>query len=208
MIKFILASKSPRRCEILKQYGFTFRIVESNANEKHLTSELTEKEIIENIKYNSALKAYSVWCENKSEVIVSADTTVVKNNVCLNKPHNVNEAFLYLKSLSNSSHKVFTAITVCADNYKKTEIFETIVYFRHLSDDEIYNYIDKFNPLDKAGAYGIQDFISAENADNPPPESFVSKIVGSYYNVMGICPIGLDKMLENYRVWAVGTFNL
>ncbi len=208
MIEFVLASKSPRRCEILKQHGFTFKIVESNACEKHFAGKLTEKEIIENIKYNSAIKAYSVWCENNSEVIVSADTTVVKNNVCLNKPHNINEAFLYLKSLSNTSHQVFTAITVRADNYEKTEIFETKVYFRELTDDEIHNYIDKFKPLDKAGAYGIQDFISIENVDSPPYQSFISKIEGSYYNVMGICPFGLEKMLNDYKVSAVGTFNL
>ncbi len=198
MMKFILASNSPRRCEILKQYGFNFEVVSSNADEKHLAGKLSEKEILENIKYNSAIKACNVWNSNKNEVVVSADTTVIKNNVCLNKPHDVNEAFLYLKSLSNASHKVFTAITVRADNYEKTEVFETIVYFRELSDDEILNYIDKFNPLDKAGAYGIQDFISECEASNPPAASFVSKIDGSYYNVMGICPWGLDKMLKDY----------
>ena len=208
MIEFILASKSPRRCEILRQYGFTFKTVESNAKEKHLEGELSEKEIKENIKYNSAIKAYNVWCDNESEVIVSADTTVVKNNVCLNKPHNVNEAFLYLKSLSGTSHQVYTAITVKARNYEKTEIFETDVYFRELSDEEIYSYISEFNPLDKAGAYGIQDFISEAEVVDPPSKSFVSKIGGSYYNVMGICPVGLDRMLEDYKVWAVGTFNL
>lgn len=199
MIDFILASKSPRRCEILKQYGFSFRVAESKANEKHIEGKLNEKEILENIKYNSAIKAYSVLCENKNEVIVSADTTVVKNNVCLNKPHDINEAFLYLKLLSGSSHEVYTAITVCAEGYQKTEIFKTVVYFRELSDNEILNYIEKFKPLDKAGAYGIQDFVSPDNAENPPSESFVSKIDGSFYNVMGICPIGLDKMLKDYK---------
>ena len=208
MIEFILTSKSPRRCEILKQHGFSFRVAESSAKEKHLEGKLTEKEIIENIKYNSAIKAYNVWCDNKSEVIVSADTTVVKNNVCLNKPHSVNEAFLYLKSLSGTSHEVYTAISIKADNYEKTEIFKTMVYFRELSDSEIFEYIDKFNPLDKAGAYGIQDFVSKQNINNPPYESFVSKIEGSYYNVMGICPFGLEKMLDDYSVSALGTFNL
>ena len=163
MVDFILASKSPRRCEILKQYGFSFKVMESNAVEKHIEGKLDEKEIIENIKYNSAIKAYNVLCENKSEVVVSADTTVVKNNVCLNKPHDINEAFLYLKLLSNSSHEVYTAITLCAESYQKTEIFKTIVYFRELSDSEILSYIENFKPLDKAGAYGIQDFVSADN---------------------------------------------
>lgn len=208
MMKFILASKSPRRCEILKQHDFNFEVVASSAKEKHLVGELTEKEILENIKYNSAVKANDVWNKNQNEIVVSADTTVVKNNVCLNKPHSVNEAFLYLKSLSGTSHKVFTAITVRACGYEKTEIFETIVYFRKISEDEILNYIDKFNPLDKAGAYGIQDFISEHDAKNPPAASFVSKIEGSYYNVMGICPFGLDRMLKDYNVSAVGTFNL
>ncbi len=198
MIDFILASKSPRRCEILNQYGFSFKVVESNANEKHIEGKLNKKEILENIKYNSAIKAYNVLCENKSEVVVSADTTVVKNNVCLNKPHDINEAFLYLKLLSNTSHEVYTAITVCAEGYQKTEIFKTIVYFRELSDNEILNYIDNYKPLDKAGAYGIQDFVSADNAVCPPDKSFVSKIDGSYYNVMGICPVGLEKMLNDY----------
>ena len=149
-------------------------------------------------------------------VVIGADTMVIlregNSDVCLLKPQNYDEAFLMLKKLSGKTHKVVTSISLVKTPVKKdlkegleegfgenlTEIEETFVTFRVLKDDEIHKYLEKFKPLDKAGSYGIQDFLAPDEVNNPPEKSFIEKIEGDYFNVMGISLKKLKKMLEKF----------
>lgn len=192
---FILVSKSPRRSFLLKKAGLNFDVRKSTAKEKDL--KFFDKEELAEI---SKLKAYSVKeSAPDNSILISADTMVVLDGVCLKKPKDIDEAFFMLKKLSNRVHSVYSAITVLQKNGKEmTEISETKVYFRKITDEEIKEYIESFNPLDKAGSYGIQDFIGENEIDNPPEKSFIKKIEGDYENVMGISTKLLKQMLENF----------
>ncbi len=205
MEKLILASNSPRRKEILEKFGYNFEIMKSDYREED-PKELKEEDRINTlIKKNCYCKARTVAAQIASQaIVIGADTVVTLDSVCLLKPQNFSEAFLFLNELSDRTHVVKTATSVISIGFGReielTEICETKVRFRKLEEREIIDYIEKFNPLDKAGAYGIQDFITFEQSKNPPKESFISEIQGSYYNVMGICPYKLKEMLEFVRV--------
>jgi septum formation protein len=173
--KYILASKSPRRISLLRQIGITFTSVDSNADE----FESNYHHPVAIVKHNSKLKARSVRNKFKNKIIIAADTVVYINRFVLHKPANKNEAFVFLKMLSNKSHTVYTGIYLINNSTDK-EIFDyekTKVKFRKLSDDEIRYYIKHYNPIDKAGAYGIQEDFGC---------LFIEKIIGDYYNVVGL----------------------
>ena len=197
-MKLILASKSPRRKEILEKSGFQITIEPSGFCEKK-TEKFNKIEEIENlIKYNSEGKAKEVFERiNGEALVIGADTVVILECVCMNKPRNFSEAFLCLKNLSGRSHLVKTAVSVAGKCGVISKIDTSEVYFRKLNDTEIKNYIKEKNPLDKAGSYGIQDFIKADCKINQ--ESFIQKIEGSYYNIMGICPEFLKDLIEEYK---------
>ena len=189
MKRIVLASKSPRRKAILKRIGRRFEVIESKIKE-----EKNEKFDLNFIKKISHCKAQDVAQSiDFDAVVISADTIVTLDSVCLNKPRNYNEALFCLKKLSNRWHSVITAVTIIDKDYSKTETVETKVKFRKLSDDEIKNYIEKYEPFDKAGSYGIQDFVSECDIKNPPKSSFIEKIEGPYDNVMGL-PV--EKVIE------------
>ncbi|MCD8024474.1 MAG: Maf family protein, partial [Candidatus Gastranaerophilales bacterium] len=173
------ASNSPRRKEILKSKGIKFKIKTSNCREKY--SSIYDEEII---KSNSLDKALAVKEENT--LVIAADTVVILDSVCLVKPQNVFEAVSMLKSLSNRTHTVITAHTFLYNDLKYTDVSKSFVTFRKISYFQILKYIIEKNPLDKAGSYGIQDFLTPINAKNPPKSSFISNLSGSYYNVMGL----------------------
>ena len=184
MKKIILASKSPRRKELLEKAQINFEIVQSNYKE-----EKSEKFDIEFIKKVSYCKAQDVAQSiDFDAVVISADTMVILDSVCLVKPRNYNEAFYCLKKLSDRWHSVITAISMIDTKTNKTltKTVESRVKFRNLKDEEIKNYLEIKKPFDKAGSYGIQDFIREDEANNPPKESFIEKIEGSYQNIMGI----------------------
>ncbi len=193
--KLILASNSPRRREILARYGYEFEIVKSFYREEKF-----ETFSYENIKKNSLGKALDVAQRIQHEaIVVGADTMVILDSVCLlNKPRDFSEAFSMLKSLSGKEHKVVTSISlvnsITLENL--TEFTTTNVYFRNLNDDEIIEYIKTKNPLDKAGSYGIQDFISEQEVLNPPKNSFIEKIEGDYLNVVGFSIKTFENMLK------------
>ena len=197
MKKLILASNSPRRKEILEKFNYEFDVIVSNCEEETLEN-IDNNDIINTlVRKNCYRKAKAVANKIASQaIVIGADTVVALDSVCILKPQNFCEAFLFLKRLSGREHTVKTAISVVGMDFELTEIFETRVKFRELEDSEIENYIEKFQPLDKAGAYGIQDFINYEQSKCPPKTSFVSGIEGSYYNVMGICPFALKEMLD------------
>ncbi|WP_156285724.1 Maf family protein [Oceanivirga salmonicida] len=174
-MKYILASGSPRRKELLKQIIKDFEIIIPNVDE-NLDIKNPEKLVLE----LSKLKANSI---TKYGIIISADTIVVKGDKILGKPKNYNEAFNMLKSLSNSSHFVYTGVCIKNENEIDNFVVKTKIYFRKLSDEEIEKYIKDKSPYDKAGSYGIQE------------TDFCVKIDGSYTNVVGLPTEELRKKL-------------
>jgi len=180
MTSIILASSSPRRREILSQAGYNFKVIASCYDEKIQGLNYTPETVI-NCAYQKALDVYKK-CPN--DLIISADTVVVNNNIILGKPQNKKEAFDMLKSLSGNTHFVATAVCLIRNDKILKDIEITYVTFRKLSDKDIDNYINLKNPLDKAGSYGIQD----EGFD------FAISINGEPDNVIGF-PMNLFKKL-------------
>lgn len=171
--KLILASNSPRRKEILKSAGFDFEVI-VRETEESFDSKLELEKVPE---YLAKKKADCFGEFDDKYLILTADTVVISDNKILNKPKNNEEAFQMLSTLSCKWHKVVTG--VCMKNGDDFQIFsdETEVYFESLSESEINFYIENFKPLDKAGAYGVQDFIGMIG---------ISKLNGSFYTVMGL----------------------
>jgi septum formation protein len=172
--KLFLASKSPRRAELLTKIGLTFEVVSPDVDEKLLTVSDPQELVIA----SSLLKANAVSKKNEDGIVISADTVVYLDNEILGKPNDKTDAERMLNLLSGREHKVFTGFTILDTytTYRVSDIAETIVKFKPLSDYEIREYIATNSPLDKAGAYGIQDGICA---------FFIEEIKGCYYNVMG-----------------------
>lgn len=194
--KIILASNSPRRREILSSLGLEFEIMKSDF--KEIKNELFKYEYIEKNSQGKALDIASRL--NFDALVISADTVVILDSVCLNKPRNVNEAIFMLKNLSGKTHKVISSVCIVETPSMKIkqDFCETFVTFRNLSEEEILKYIKEKNPLDKAGSYGIQDFISINETKNPPKESFISKIEGDYLNVVGMSADLVLKLLSKF----------
>lgn len=196
MKKIILASNSPRRKEILTIGKVNFEIKTSECEEiysLHYDEQIVRK--------NSLLKASAVITDDMEEsLIIGADTIVILDSVCLVKPQNVIEALFMLKKLSNKTHMVVTSHTIINSKTKQeqTEISKSYVTFKKLSYFEIFKYLINKKPFDKAGSYGIQDFITIDNYKNPPKNSFISKIEGSYYNVVGFDLDLVLNMLQNF----------
>ena len=170
----ILASGSPRRQEFFKNLGLDFEIRLKPIKEEY-PSRLTHFEIS---NYLAQLKALPFKKELKTnDILITSDTIVWHNNTALGKPANKQEAFQILKTLSNQTHEVISSVCFTTINFEKTLHDITKVTFKALSDEEIEYYIENYKPLDKAGAYGIQDWIG---------QIGVTKIEGSYFNVMGL----------------------
>lgn len=182
--KYILASKSPRRIQLLKQIGLKFTSVDSNAHEL----EAEDHHPVESVKHNSLIKSRKVAFDFSKGIVIGADTIVVLDKKIINKPKDSAEAVKILKKLSGKRHIVYTGINII--NIKTgNEIFDyekTLVYFRKLADDEINYYVKKHRPLDKAGAYGIQDDFGC---------LFIEKIEGDYYNIVGLPLLKLYQSL-------------
>ncbi len=171
--KILLASKSPRRQELLKALGISFEIVVVNCDETY-PNHLKNEKITDFISETKA-KAYSEL--KKNEILITADTLVVLDDQILGKPKNEAHAFEMIKSLSQNTHQVYTSVSIKSIDQLITISDKTEVSFDFISDDEINYYIENYKPMDKAGAYGIQEWLGFAK---------VSKIVGCYYNVMGL----------------------
>lgn len=171
-----LASKSPRRRKLLKQLNIRFTSFSVDADEKILTNELPYKAVLRlsKEKLNKAKKKVK-----GGGVIITADTIVVLNNKIIGKPVNEEDAFNILNKLSGRTHIVYTGYSVynSANDKIISEYEKTKVTFRKLNKQEILDYIKTGSPMDKAGAYGIQDDFGAV---------FIKKINGCYYNVVGL----------------------
>ena len=180
----ILASNSPRRKEILTRANINFKVKTSDCREEY--SKIYDEKIVLENSLKKALAAKEGI--NGPSIIIGADTVVILDSVCLVKPHNIYEAFFILKESASRTHSVVTSHTVLRADTNKilTKISTSYVTFRRLGILEIIKYINEFNPLDKAGSYGIQDFIKPDEINNINKKSFIKELKGSYYNVMGL----------------------
>ena len=180
----ILGSASPRRKELLSDIGIEFSIQTTDKEEEY-PSTLKEERIAEFL----AQQKSEFLSENQknTDLLITADTIVSYESEVLNKPQNKEQAFNILNKLSGNTHKVITG--VCIKSIKKEVIFSvtTMVTFRKLSPKEIEHYINNFNPFDKAGGYGIQDWIGKIG---------IQRIDGSYSNVVGLPTKELYEQLK------------
>lgn len=172
--KIILASASPRRKELLAGLCVDFEVDTRNNFEETYSDDIPHERIPEVL---SKGKSYGFHRELASnEILITSDTLVLCEDHVMGKPADRDDAYRMLRLLSGKSHKVITAITL-RDRSKVSTLSDTaLVHFKELSDDEIYYYIDNFKPFDKAGAYGIQEWIGYIGID---------KIEGSYFTIMG-----------------------
>ena len=186
--QIILGSNSPRRKQLLEFAGFTVLQMGSTADETY-ESHLTPTEIVEFLALKKALSLASKI--PKEAILITADTIVSLDQQILEKPANFNEAAEMLSRLSNRQHTVTTGVHMRNYNEQVTFSDTTIVYFQALSKDEIEYYIEEYSPLDKAGSYGIQDWMGWCK---------VRKIEGSYSTVMGL---PMDLVYHQLKQWKV-----
>ena len=181
----ILASNSPRRQELIKDLDVPF-VIKTKEIDEIYPLHLKEHEITD---FLSDLKS-KPFKDNISDkdLLITSDTIVWSNNKALGKPKDYAEAFKMLKELSSNTHKVITSICITNKSFKKIINDTTTVTFKQLTDEEIAYYINTYKPFDKAGAYGIQEWIG---------KIAITKIEGSYFNVMGFPVHKLYKELSN-----------
>ncbi|NVO11554.1 MAG: septum formation protein Maf [Bacteroidales bacterium] len=185
--RLILASKSPRRQQLLRELGVDFEVRANGDDEELYPSELSMTEIP---VYLAKQKAKPLLEKlNENDILITSDTIVWCKGQVIGKPNDEHDAFKILSLLSGNKHIVITG--VCISSVKKSKYFHTItdVYFRKLTNEEIWYYINNFKPFDKAGAYGIQEWIGFVG---------VERIDGSYFNVMGLPIQQLYTELQNF----------
>jgi len=185
--RILLASKSPRRHYLLKELGIEFEQVDNIQDDEFYPEELPFEEIPVFLAKKKADNFNELLDENC--ILITADTIVWCKNSVVNKPDNYDEAYQMLRELSDNKHTVITGVCLRSAEKETTFITTTDVYFTKLSDNEIDYYIRKFKPFDKAGAYGIQEWIGYIG---------VEKINGSYYNVMGLPVQKVYKELKKF----------
>ncbi len=183
----ILASASPRRAELLRQIGVDFAVVPSDIPEIH-HEELTAHEVSQ---INAYRKARAVSKKHPDVTVLGADTLVYLETALLGKPGTLEEAYQMLERLQGRTHYVVTAICLIHLRERRQRVFaeSTAVTFRPLGAVEIRRYLAKVNPLDKAGAYAIQE----------EGDLLVEKVTGSYTNVVGL-PV--ERLREELAAWA------
>lgn len=173
--KLLLASASPRRRELLGELNIQFEIAPTIDIDEDYPTTMPAIDVAPHLSRLKADAYKSLITDN--ELIITADTVVINNNKVLGKPTSPAEAKEMLQSLSGHCHHVVTGVTITAANKQVTFAVNTEVEFAQLDNDEIDWYVDTYNPLDKAGAYGIQEWIGCMGVRN---------INGSFYNVMGL----------------------
>lgn len=187
-MKIILASQSPRRKELLERMGIKdFETISPNVDESAFHG-LPPEELVRRL---SAEKAAAVAGKvGEDAIVIAADTVVALEGAVLGKPADELDAFKMLSALSGVRHQVYTGVTVCRGGEKQTAHEVTDVTFRELSEREIEDYISTGEPMDKAGAYGIQGYGAL----------LIQGISGDYYNVMGLPVCRLSGMLARFGV--------
>jgi septum formation protein len=173
--RLILASGSPRRRQILTEAQLPFTLAEHYEVEEEFPVGMSAESVA---GFLAALKSMAYpYALEEGDILLTADTVVISDGKVLGKPHDRDGAIAMIRSLDSHAHKVITAVTLRSS--ENLMAFDTVteVWFRPLSDEEIVYYVDTFHPADKAGAYGIQEWIGYVA---------VSRIEGDYYNVMGM----------------------
>lgn len=172
MKPFILASKSPRRKQLLEQVDLSFTVIPSNVEEKMNMDELPEK-MVASLAYQ---KAKNVYDRYPGKTVLGSDTIVTIDSFVLGKPENDEDARRMLRMLSGRKHSVLTGVTIISQEKEVTFVEETGVQFFPLSEAEIDDYISSREPFDKAGAYGIQGLGA----------TLVERITGDYFTIVGL----------------------
>lgn len=186
--KILLGSNSPRRREILGMLRLPFTIVTIEGIDESYPNDLEKEkvaEFISNKKADAFLKRI-----HDNELIITADTVVICDDKILGKPKDAEEAMTMLRLLSGKIHKVTTGVTLATKENRISFSSATLVTFAELTEEEIRYYVDTFHPMDKAGAYGIQEWIGGVA---------VAKIDGSFYNVMGLPIHRLYQSLKEFQ---------
>mgnify|MGYP001026530588 CR=1 FL=1 len=172
-LNIILASGSPRRHHFFKEMGIDFTIDVKEIEEIY-PKNLKRAEITD---YLSKLKASAFSNLSEKDILITSDTIVWQYEKAIEKHKDMNEAFTMIQSFSGTMHEVFTSVTFTSKNFQKTIHDTTKVWFKELSNEEIYFYLNNYKPFDKAGSYGIQEWIGYIG---------ITKVEGSYNNVMGL----------------------
>ncbi len=189
MANIILASGSPRRRELLKMIVPEFSVASGRDVEETYPDDMPPEQVP---VYLSQIKAKPYAADLKADdILITADTVVILDNKILGKPHSRDEAIGMLRNMQNRTHIVVTGVTITTAKGSESFAQRTEVDFDRLSDDEIIYYIDTFKPYDKAGAYGIQEWIGA---------AAIIGIRGSFYNVMGLPVHALYLRLNSTEV--------
>ncbi len=184
--RIILASRSPRRQQLLRELGLNFEIVIRDYKETYPDG-LGGEEIAQYVARKKAILFRNEISDN--EIVITADTVVWCKARVLGKPLNSEDAIRMLKEISGDTHEVITGVCLYSSSKEKTFSVSTKVTFDRLSEEEISYYVEKFKPLDKAGAYGIQEWIGLIGC---------SHIEGSYFNVVGLPVQRLYKELQDF----------
>ena len=185
-MQIVLASASPRRKELLKEIVPDFEIIPSTADESAV-GDTSPKNLVKHLAYIKA-EEVALRKENEGKMVIGSDTVVAYKGAVLGKPKDEADAFRMLKTLSGKKHAVYTGVCFIKSKDGKKSCYvkaeKTLVYFNELSDEWIHSYIRGGSPMDKAGAYGIQD------------GGLVKKIKGSYTNVVGFPLELVSKMMK------------
>ncbi|MCK4552432.1 MAG: septum formation protein Maf [Tenericutes bacterium] len=183
MKRIILASNSPRRKDLIKYLDFDYEIIASNVDEI-IDPKLEHEDLVMDLAFQ---KAYEIFKENKDAIVLGFDTLVIVDDYVLGKPKNKEEAKIFLRILSDRTHKVMTGCSIISKGYSKAFHTEAIVSFAKLSDEEIDTYVKTEEPMDKAGAYGIQGYGA----------KFVKGVSGDYFTIVGFPIAKLYQELKN-----------
>lgn len=186
-MNIVLASKSPRRKELLGLLDLDFQIITADIDETmNPTLPVADEVMRLSLEKAAAIRPLVT----NDTVIISADTVVELDGVVMGKPKDKADAFNMLKSLSGNTHNVLSGVTVMQGDKHISKTVTTKVNFRTITDKEIHDYIETLEPMDKAGSYGIQGRGS----------KFVIGIVGDYFNVVGLPVCELSLMLKNFDI--------
>ncbi len=187
-MSIILASQSPRRRQLLGQIGLDHFIVRPARGEEIMDPALSPAQLVEELSRQKAREV--AGASDPGDLVIAADTVVAIDGRVLGKPHDREEACAMLSALSGREHTVYTGVTVCRDDRMLTQHEATQVRFRPLSPREIRAYVDSGEPMDKAGAYGVQELGAL----------LVEGIRGDYFNVVGLPLCRLGQMLSQFGV--------
>lgn len=183
----ILASKSPRRSQLLREAGFDFSVHGLDVDES-FPDDMPVEEVAEYLARRKALAGRHLVQDR--EILLSADSVVILNGKIYNKPEDYDDAFRMIRLLSGAQHTVITGVCLLAAEQERSFSDRSDVFFEHLSDEEIDYYIRTCRPFDKAGAYGVQEWIGLCK---------IIRIEGSYANVMGLPVHRVYAELQHFR---------